>query len=110
VGARKKYGGKIYYDGKELNIKDPVDSVENKIAYITEDRQKLGLMLGASIIENLTVVGMQTKIKGFFVNIKNLIPTVKDIVKSLRIKISSYSQEVRSISGGNQQKVVLGKW
>lgn len=110
VGANRKYGGKIIFNGKELNIKDPSDSIRYKIGYITEDRQRLGLMLDASVVENLTVVGLQNKIRQFFINIKKFIPLIIDIVKVLNIKISSPMQEVKNLSGGNQQKVVLGKW
>lgn len=110
VGARKKYDGKIFLNGKELNINGPSDSIKHRIGYITEDRQRSGLMLEATVVDNLTVVGLQTKIKGFFVNIKKLIPTVSNIIKTLNIKISSSLQLVKNLSGGNQQKVVLGKW
>ncbi|MDD3777455.1 MAG: sugar ABC transporter ATP-binding protein [Actinomycetota bacterium] len=110
VGASRKYGGKIIFNGKELDIDNPADSINYKIGYITEDRQGLGLMLDASVVENLTVVGLQTKIKQFFINVKNFIPLISKIIKSLNIKLASPMQEVKSLSGGNQQKVVLGKW
>ena len=110
IGATKKYGGKIIYKGEEMDIQSPLDSIKYKIAYITEDRQRLGLNLYAPIVENLTMVGLQTKIKGAFVNVKNFIPLVQDIIDKLRIKMASPMQEVKNLSGGNQQKVVLGKW
>ena len=110
TGASKKYGGSIVHKGEELHIRNSMDSIRNKIAYITEDRQRLGLNLGAPIVENLTMVGLQTKIKGAFVNVKNFVPLVKGIIDSLRIKMASPLQEVKNLSGGNQQKVVLGKW
>ena len=110
VGAAPKYGGKVYYNGKEIKINNPHDSVMNGIAYITEDRQRLGLNLHAPIIENLIEVGLQTRIKGFFIKVKNFIPVTKGVVEGLKIKMASQLQEVRNLSGGNQQKVVLGKW
>jgi len=110
IGAARKYGGKIIYKGEELIIKNPGDSINYKIAYITEDRQRLGVNLTAPIVENLTMVGLQTKIKGIFVNVKNFIPMVQSIIDGLRIKMVSAMQEVKNLSGGNQQKVVLGKW
>ncbi len=110
VGASRKYGGKIVYNGKELNINSPVDSVQYGIGYITEDRQHRGLMLGAPIAENLAVVGLQTKIKGAFLNVRNIIPMLKGVIEGLQIKMASPMQEVKNLSGGNQQKVVLGKW
>ena len=110
TGASKKYGGRILYKGEELKIQSPIDSIKNRIAYITEDRQRLGLNLGAPIVENLAMVGLQTKIRGAFINVKNFIPLVKDIIDGLKIKMASPMQEVKNLSGGNQQKVVLGKW
>ena len=110
TGAARKFGGRIIYNGEELNIQNPGDSIRNRIAYITEDRQRLGLNLGATIVENLTMVGLQTKIKGAFINIKNFVPLVKGIIDGLKIKMASPLQEVKNLSGGNQQKVVLGKW
>jgi len=110
AGASRKFGGKVIYNGEELHINSSLDSIRNKIAYITEDRQRLGLNLYAPIVENLTMVGLQTKIKGFFINVKNFIPEVKGIIDGLRIKMASAMQEVKNLSGGNQQKVVLGKW
>jgi len=109
-GAPRRYGGKILFHGVELTIRRPADSIKHKIAYITEDRQRLGLMLSASIIENLAIVGLQTKIKGAFISIKSLIPRFKQIIADLQIKMSNPMQPVSNLSGGNQQKVVLGKW
>ena len=111
TGVSRKYGGSIYYKGKELIIKNPLDSINNKIAYITEDRQKKGLTLNAPIVENLTLVGMQTeKIGKKIINVKKFVPMVRDIIDKLKIKMSNPMQEVQNLSGGNQQKVVLGKW
>ena len=111
TGATPKYAGNIYYKGKELIINSPMDSIKNRIAYITEDRQKKGLTLNAPIVENLTLVGMQTeKIKSPIINVKKFIPLIRGIVENLAIKMRNAMQEVQNLSGGNQQKVVLGKW
>ena len=109
-GVQRKYGGRVLLNGRELSIRQPIDSIKNGIAYITEDRQRFGLMLGAPIIENLAIVGMQTKIKGAFISVKALIPRFQKIIENLKIKAASPMQTVSTLSGGNQQKVVLGKW
>jgi ribose transport system ATP-binding protein len=109
-GADPYYSGKIIYKGQELKIDHPRDSIKSGIAHITEDRQNLGLMLSHSIVENMTVVGMDEKIKGFFVNVKKHPALVQDIANRLAIKTPSLFKEVKFLSGGNQQKVVLGKW
>jgi ABC-type sugar transport system ATPase subunit len=110
IGADPRVAGKIVLDGKELALRNPSESIAAGIAYITEDRQKLGLMLGASIVENLTIVGLDRKIPGYFINFRKHVGLIKGIYDELSIKASSPLQMVRYLSGGNQQKVVLGKW
>lgn len=101
-----------YLDGAGVwaRIKDPNDSINAGIAFITEDRQKLGLMLHASVLENATIIGLREKIKGFFVNIKKFPPLIEPLLKELRVKTPSVWTEAVYLSGGNQQKVVLAKW
>ena len=110
AGADPRDGGQILINGKKANIKNPADSIREGIAFITEDRQRLGLMLHASIIENTTLVGLASKIKGFFINPRQHGGLIQHLVDSLRIKTPSLHQEVVYLSGGNQQKVVLAKW
>ncbi|MGE0074608.1 MAG: sugar ABC transporter ATP-binding protein [Sphaerochaetaceae bacterium] len=110
TGADKFFAGAIEYHGKRLDLHSPADSIRHGFAHITEDRQQLGLMLGKSILENMTIVGMGAKIRGFFLNIKKHPPFIMPLVDSLDIKTPSVFQEVQNLSGGNQQKVVLGKW
>lgn len=110
TGADAFVSGSIEYLGEQLLMKSPADSIRHGFAHITEDRQQLGLMLGKSILENMTIVGLGTKIKGFFLNLKKHPPFVVPLVDALNIKTPSVFQEVQNLSGGNQQKVVLGKW
>ena len=110
VGADNRYGGRIFIHGKEVKINDPNDSINAGIAFITEDRQQLGLMLHASVLENATILGLREKIKGFFVNIKRFPALIEPLLKELRVKTPSVWTEAVYLSGGNQQKVVLAKW
>jgi ABC-type sugar transport system ATPase subunit len=110
TGVDRKSSGVIRKFGKEIQIHNPRESIDAGIAFITEDRQKQGLVLNGSVLENLTIVGLGLKIKGFFINIKAYIPLLKGIVSEINLKAASPFQEVRFLSGGNQQKVVLGKW
>lgn len=109
-GADPRYAGDIYLNGKKLKIRSPGDGIDAGIAHITEDRQKLGLMLGGSVLENMTIVGLRNKIQGAFVNLRRHPALVEPIIQDLKVKTPSVKQEVRFLSGGNQQKVVLGKW
>jgi ribose transport system ATP-binding protein len=110
VGASRKHSGVVRFHGRVINVNSPRDSISHGIAYITEDRQKLGLMLSGSVTENLTIVGLDKKFKGFFINVKSSVRKVIDIINKLQIKMANPMQEVQNLSGGNQQKVVLGKW
>ena len=112
-GADPRFSGDIFLNGKKLDIRSPRDSIEAGIAHITEDRQRLGLSLNASVLENALIVGLQQKgrmRKGLFYDCKSYSEPVQKIVEKLKIKTPSLQQAVVNLSGGNQQKVVLGKW
>ena len=112
-GADPRYSGDIYLNGEKLTIRNPRDSIEAGIAHITEDRQRLGLNLNASVLENSLMVGLQQKgrmRRGVFYNCNDYASPVQDIVDKLKIKTPSLQQAAVNLSGGNQQKVVLGKW
>lgn len=110
TGADSKYSGEVLVHGKRVTIKDPADSIRYGFAHITEDRQKLGLMLDISVLENATIVGMHSKIKGFFINIRKHVDMIAPLIRNLNVKTPSIWTEARYLSGGNQQKVVLAKW
>ena len=112
-GADPRFSGDIFLNGKKLTIRNPRDGINAGIAHITEDRQRLGLNLGASVLENSLIVGLQQKEKirpGVLYNYNDYSGEVSDIVDKLKIKTPSLQQQVLNLSGGNQQKVVIGKW
>ena len=112
-GADPRYSGDIYLNGEKLTIRNPRDSIEAGIAHITEDRQRLGLNLNASVLENALMVGLQQKNrmrKGILYNCNSYAAPIQGIVEKLKIKTPSLQQAAVNLSGGNQQKVVLGKW
>jgi ABC-type sugar transport system ATPase subunit len=110
IGAEKKTQGKIFISGKEYSIKCPRDSVKARIAYLPEDRKNLGLVLPMSVRENITL-SIHEKIKGLL----NIINPGKEkqisdqYLCDLQIKVISREQVVETLSGGNQQKVVIAK-
>lgn len=110
TGADPKYAGEILLNGERIRTKNPADSIKKGFAHITEDRQELGLALGLSVLENITVVGLRQKVKGFFMNYKNHVKWIEPLVERLRIKTPGVWSETMYLSGGNQQKVVLAKW
>lgn len=110
AGADRFQSGEIRYRGKRLAIRNPRQGIEAGIAHITEDRQRLGLALSQSITENATIVGLEKITKSWFMRVQRTAAAVRPIADKLRVKSSGLSQEVRYLSGGNQQKVVLAKW
>ncbi len=102
----------LYLNGRKIEVGSPRDSIRHGIAHITEDRQKLGLNLGASVLENTLMVSLQSDRtgRGAFYNARRHAGGVDKIVEELRIKTPSVLQKAVNLSGGNQQKVVLGKW
>ncbi len=110
TGADSKYGGEIRIHGRKVEIRNPRDGIREGFAHITEDRQQMGLMLHNSVLENVTIIGLRDKIKGFFIQIKKFPPYVEKLINDLRVKTPSLWTEAVYLSGGNQQKVVLAKW
>lgn len=109
-GAFPVDGGDLYIDGKKVTIKSPREAVKNKIALLTEDRKGQGLILSQGIDTNLVLANLKSFSKGPWLN-KNKIKEIGKVnVADLKIKTPSLKTIVGQLSGGNQQKVVIGKW
>ena len=109
-GVRKANGGKIFIDGKESAIRTSVDAVKARIALVTEHRKEQGLLLEKSCRENMALAKLPQISKGGFVNEGETKRIYEKYHKELQISSPSSEQNVVYLSGGNQQKVVLGKW
>ncbi|OKL47455.1 ABC transporter ATP-binding protein [Boudabousia liubingyangii] len=103
-------GGKVTKNGQELNTKTVRQAIASSLAYVPEDRKSLGLNLIESIRRNTTAAALGKTSHNGVVNQHNERKIVSDFIRDLRIKVSSMDNEVSSLSGGNQQKVVLSKW
>jgi D-xylose transport system ATP-binding protein len=104
--------GEIYIDDKKANIRSPNDAIEQGIALLTEDRKALGLFLHDSIAFNTTIASLNTissEILGV-INAGKERQLVHDYVKKLNVKTPAIDTIIGTLSGGNQQKVILGKW
>ena len=108
-GLDKRDRGKMFLDGKDITPNSPLDAIKIGISFITEDRQKSGLILIRPIKENISLAKMNIT-RGFFINQRKEEKIISDIVKKLRIVTPTLEQPVMYLSGGNQQKVVLAKW
>ena len=109
-GLSKPDSGKIILEGKEVHFKNPKEAIDHKIAYVTEDRKGEGLVLPMSVEKNITIASLKKFEKSGLLQNKEESNVVKEQIKALRIKVASSSVSVKSLSGGNQQKVVLAKW
>ena len=107
-GMRTKTGGKIYKDGKELEIKSPEQAIANKIALLTEDRRGNGIVGLLSIKENTVLASL--KKYGFPLNDKKMSEDTEEYVKKLNTKTPTIMTPIQNLSGGNQQKVLVGRW
>ena len=109
-GADPLDGGKIYIHGKETRIKAPSDAIKAGIAFLTEDRKGQGLVLAQTIRTNLILANMKGFSNGPFLDEKRILESGEKNIAALRIKTPSIDEIVGQLSGGNQQKVVIGKW
>jgi len=111
IGADPRTRGKIFLDGKQVQIRSPREAVEHGIAYVPEDRKVQALILAMSVRENLTLAIHRSLVRFWmFLSRRKEDAVTADYVKALRIKVASPEQVINNLSGGNQQKVVLAKW
>ena len=109
-GARPYDAGQIFLSGDEVHFKNPMQAIKSGIALVPEDRKKQGLVLGNSVAFNLTLSSLRFCMNGIAISEKKRDSIIEHYSKRLRIKAASPEIEAGSLSGGNQQKVVLGKW
>ncbi len=111
-GADRIDGGKVFYEGNELNLKSPTQAIKNGIAYLTEDRKRLGLFLGMDVKDNAIAsnVDAVTNKMGILDNSK-IYKITQKYIDSLEIHPNNCEDsKIYNLSGGNQQKVLLSKW
>jgi len=109
-GVRKKEKGKLYISGKEITVKNTQDAVSHNIAYIPPERKITGLYMQQPIKENLLTPSIKNFSQGWIMERKRENAEAQAIIDSLDIKCRSMKDIVRYLSGGNQQKVLFGKW
>lgn len=109
-GAYKKKSGTITLNGKELKIKKPTDAVKNRIALVPEERRKEGVLVAETCTFNLAAASLDQFCNFGFVDTVKTAKNAQHYVDDLGVKTPSIKQKVALLSGGNQQKVVVGKW
>ncbi|TDC01009.1 sugar ABC transporter ATP-binding protein [Nonomuraea longispora] len=109
-GADRYDAGQVFVRGRPLPPGDVHAAMEAGLGLVPEDRKAQGLVLGADVAENLGLVTMRDATRAGFVDRPGLRRTAAKVAEQLGIRMTGLSQEVRTLSGGNQQKVVIGKW
>ncbi|SDJ86758.1 sugar ABC transporter ATP-binding protein [Natronincola ferrireducens] len=110
-GILKKDRGEMFIHDKKVEIKDPFSAIQHKIAFVTEDRKREGLILTASVAENATMANIDKILNKFkLIEDKREAKIAKEHVADLKVKTPSIHQTINKLSGGNQQKVVISKW
>jgi ABC-type sugar transport system ATPase subunit len=107
VGQRRT--GDVLLDGTPVTLKRPSDAVELGIALVPEDRQTEGLVLGLDVARNVSLAQLRRVAKAGFVDRRREVDLADGQIKAMSIRAKARST-VSELSGGNQQKVVLGKW
>nr|WP_317448905.1 sugar ABC transporter ATP-binding protein [uncultured Sellimonas sp.] len=109
-GADKADSGMLKVKGKEVKIKCPLDAMKLGMAYLPEDRKKDGILADLSVRENI-VIALQAK-RGMFhpMSRKEMNEAADKYIEMLQIKTASRETPIKSLSGGNQQKVIIGRW
>lgn len=106
----EKISGKIYIKGREVDIASPLAAIQNGIAFLTEDRKTQGLFLQHSVQFNISITNLKKIAQYWILRRQYEKSIVEQMVTSLRIKIPHRAAAVETISGGNQQKIILAKW
>jgi erythritol transport system ATP-binding protein len=109
MGRHKHAGGTIFVGGRPLPKADVLERIHGGLALIPEDRKAEGLIQIMSISDNMTLASLWNYVRGVQIDGKKERATVAEYVRKLAIKIANPDNEVASLSGGNQQKVVIGK-
>lgn len=109
-GLDRLESGKMYLEGKEIHVKNPRSAINQGIAMVNEDRRTYGLCLYRSINENISLPNLPARQKKLFLNKKRERRESQEYATKLTVKAASLEADAISLSGGNQQKVVLAKW
>ena len=110
----KSYGtnisGELYINGEKVELHNPKQAIEHKLAYVTEDRKGNGLILSNPIRVNTTLANLEAVSSNSVIDKDKEIAVAGEYKEKLKTKCSTIEQNVGNLSGGNQQKVLLAKW
>ncbi len=102
--------GEVYINGEKVNLRTPEEAIHHGLAYVTEDRKTNGLILDESIRFNTTLARMDKVCRGGIIDVDKEIQVAEEMKEEMGTKAPSIEQRIGNLSGGNQQKALLGKW
>ncbi len=109
-GARRILAGSVKVDGREIRPQSPAESMNSGISMLPEDRKDGGLFMDFSIVANMAAANLETYSRHGLLSSADMQAMARKYLQALRIAAPNIDREVRNLSGGNQQKVLLAKW
>ena len=109
-GIRTRASGRVYLDGKLMNFNSAKEAIEHGFALITEERKANGLFLKCDLTFNTTIANLPSYKQGVALSDKKMVDATKKEIKIMHTKCMGHDDMITSLSGGNQQKVIFGKW
>jgi len=109
-GADRKIAGQVFFAGIPVEINSPADAVRCGIGLVPEDRKNQGLLMDMSVAENMTITNLKKLTFGGLIKKNREMAAAESLINRLKIRTRSLYENVTSLSGGNQQKVILARW
>jgi ABC-type sugar transport system ATPase subunit len=108
--SRESYTGRVLLDGQEVRFQHPAEAKRAGIALVTEDRKRLGLFSQMTVRENITICTLQEMVHASLVSRSQEVNHARDTIDRLGVKTVGVDAPITSLSGGNQQKTIIGRW
>ncbi|QMT32536.1 glucose ABC transporter ATP-binding protein /galactose ABC transporter ATP-binding protein [Alysiella filiformis DSM 16848] len=109
-GIRERADGEVWVKGKPVLNKSPVEAIENGFALVTEERRSTGIFAGLDINFNSLIANVKHYEKGFLLDNSEMEKDTQWVIDAMRVKTPNQATRIGTLSGGNQQKVILGRW
>ncbi len=109
-GLRRRESGKIFYKGEEITVNNPLQAIKHDFALLTEERRQTGIFSDLNICFNSIISHISAYCKFGFVNDKRMEKDTQWVIDSMKVKTPNQKEAIGNLSGGNQQKVIIGRW